>query len=124
MNLPGSRQLGLGKRLFEKFEWQEFTPHPEWATYAKTDGALASTYGPYSTGIPAKVRIIYVPESRPVNVSRLEAEGKYRAQAFDPTNGESTDLGVVQPDKQSASVVKKPTSIQSDDWVIIIQRVE
>jgi hypothetical protein len=37
MNLPGSRQVGLGKKLFERFEWQKFTPHPEWAAYAKED---------------------------------------------------------------------------------------
>src|SRR5262249_30053433 len=37
MNLPGSRQVGLGKKLFERFEWQKFTPHPEWATYAAED---------------------------------------------------------------------------------------
>ena len=36
MNLPGSGQVGLGKKLFEKFEWQKFVPHPEWATYARS----------------------------------------------------------------------------------------
>lgn len=34
MNLPGSRQVGLGKKLFEQFAWQNFKPHPEWANYA------------------------------------------------------------------------------------------
>ncbi len=40
MNLPGSRQMGLAKKLFEKFEWQKFAPHPEWAAYAETDSSL------------------------------------------------------------------------------------
>ena len=31
MNLPGSQQVGLGKKLFEQFPWQQFQPHPEWA---------------------------------------------------------------------------------------------
>jgi hypothetical protein len=30
MALPGSRQLGLGKKLLEQFPWQRFQPHPEW----------------------------------------------------------------------------------------------
>jgi Protein of unknown function (DUF4038) len=291
MNLPGSGQLGLGKKLFEKYEWQKFTPHPDWATYAEIKGELkpkwahwiwtpegdptidapaakryfrktfelptgkapqhgmlwisaddrfvaylngkqiashagtgtfvsfdvssklipgrnvlaieaenlpapvpanpagllvnfqvqtangkelvidtdiswrcinevtngtkwtslefsdsawlpakdlgqygrspwgmfatgTAAYGPYSTGIPGKVRIIYVPESHPVRAANLEANAKYISQAFDPTSGESSDLGAVQPDKQSGIVIKKPTSIQSNDWVIVIQRNE
>ena len=31
MNLPGSRQIGLAKRLFEHIPGSEFEPHPEWA---------------------------------------------------------------------------------------------
>ncbi len=34
MNLPGSEQAGFGKKLFEQFPWQNFQPHPEWATFA------------------------------------------------------------------------------------------
>ncbi len=31
MQLPGSRQTGLAKRLLETLPWQQFEPHPEWA---------------------------------------------------------------------------------------------
>ncbi len=34
MNLPGSRQVGLGKKLLEQYPWQDFKPHPEWASFA------------------------------------------------------------------------------------------
>lgn len=34
MNLPGSTHVSLGKKLFQEFAWHEFTPHPEWATFA------------------------------------------------------------------------------------------
>jgi hypothetical protein len=40
MNLGGSRQVGLGKKLFEQFDWQKFQPHPEWAEFA-TKSALS-----------------------------------------------------------------------------------
>jgi hypothetical protein len=33
MNLPGSAQVGFGKKFFEQFQWQKFEPHPEWAAY-------------------------------------------------------------------------------------------
>jgi hypothetical protein len=290
MNLPGSQQLGFGKKLFEKFEWQKFTPHPEWATYAESDDSLkpkwahwiwtpegdptidapvakryfrkafelpprdvslhgmlwisaddrlaaylngkriashvgtgtfisidvssklkpgrnvlaveaenlrapvaanpagllanlqvqtangkarvidsdaswrcanevtadskwtsieftdstwksakelgpygckpwgtfaaATNYGPYSTGILDKARIVYVPQSFPVRVMHLKADAKYRVQAFDPTDGKLCDLGAVEPGAQSGGVIKKPASIQSDDWVVVIERIE
>jgi transposase len=36
MRLPGSQQVGFGKKLFEQFAWQEFRPHPEWAAFGDT----------------------------------------------------------------------------------------
>jgi Protein of unknown function (DUF4038)/Domain of unknown function (DUF5060) len=35
MNLPGSRQVGLAKRLFTEFPWQKFEPHPEWVSFVQ-----------------------------------------------------------------------------------------
>jgi hypothetical protein len=35
MHLPGSTQVGLGKALFAKYRWHDFTPHPEWAAFAE-----------------------------------------------------------------------------------------
>jgi hypothetical protein len=45
MNLPGSKQVGLGKKLFEKYQWQKFVPHPEWATYASDASAQTPAWG-------------------------------------------------------------------------------
>ena len=45
MNLPGSRQVGLGKKLFERFEWQKFVPHPEWAAYASERRGTGPAWG-------------------------------------------------------------------------------
>ena len=33
MNLAGSRQVALGKKLLAQYPWHRFTPHPEWATF-------------------------------------------------------------------------------------------
>jgi uncharacterized protein DUF4038/uncharacterized protein DUF5060 len=38
MNLPGSTQEGLGRKFLERFPWQKFTPHPEWADFAVKSG--------------------------------------------------------------------------------------
>lgn len=34
MNLGGSTHVALGKKLFAEFDWQQFKPHPEWASFA------------------------------------------------------------------------------------------
>jgi hypothetical protein len=34
MNLPGSGQMGLGKKLLQQYAWQNFQPNPQWARYA------------------------------------------------------------------------------------------
>jgi Protein of unknown function (DUF4038)/Domain of unknown function (DUF5060) len=44
MTLPGSGQLGLGKRLFEEYPWHRFEPHPEWASWKEGD-ARGFTWG-------------------------------------------------------------------------------
>lgn len=35
MNFPGSRQVAFGKKLFEQYPWQDFRPHPEWASFTR-----------------------------------------------------------------------------------------
>src|SRR5205823_11213150 len=56
MNLPGSTQVGLGKKFFEQFEWEKFEPQPQWAKYAQ---AAQGSYGPFATGIAGKVWVVY-----------------------------------------------------------------
>jgi hypothetical protein len=81
-------------------------------------------YGPFATGIPGKVRIVYVPQPQAVKMQQLEAGAKYRASVFDPTTGETTDLGVVAAGQQSRPTVSKPERIESDDWVVVLERTE
>ncbi len=33
MNLPGSNQVGRGKRFLERFAWDRLAPHPEWVAW-------------------------------------------------------------------------------------------
>ena len=47
--MPGSAQLGLAKRLLERYEWWRFEPHPEWAEPHWTKENYSA---PYAAGIP------------------------------------------------------------------------
>jgi hypothetical protein len=92
MNYPGSTQLGLGKRLLERYPWWRFEPHPEW-----------TEQGSFAAGLPARVRFIYMPKRGVYNwtgpsVRGLEREVMYQAFYFDPAAGRPFDLGrVVNP---------------------------
>jgi len=128
MNLPGSSQVALGKKLFEQFDWQSFQPHPEWAAYAPSVSppivSLPTTrpaYGPFTTGSES-VRLIYVPELRPIRVTHLDPETNYRARIFNPVSGKTTDLGRFAPDDKSAWTAAAPIQSDADDWVLIVER--
>ena len=55
MKLPGSGQLGQAKRLLERYPWQKFEPHPEWASWQAGSGAVAwGDWIWYPEGDPAK----------------------------------------------------------------------
>lgn len=42
MNYTGSAECGHGKKLLERFAWEKFEPHPEWAAYS------GSVFVPYT----------------------------------------------------------------------------
>jgi len=89
MNFPGSTQLGLGKKLLERYPWWRFEPRPEWVEE-----------GCFCAGIPGEVRLIYLPRRNVYNwsgfvVKQLERDVPYHAFYFDPVNGKRYNLGTV-----------------------------
>ena len=107
---------------FDDSQWQ---PAVKLAPYGDAPwGAFTqpANYGPYATGIEGTVRVIYVPESRPVEVRSLPTNSSLTAFAFDPISGERIELGEVVPDKQGAAVITKPAlNSEAEDWVLVIQ---
>ncbi len=89
MNYPGSTQVGLGRKLLEKYPWARFEPHCEWVEQ-----------GAFAAGIPGEVRFIYLPRRGVYNwsgplVKNLERDVPYSAFYFNPTNGKRYNLGTV-----------------------------
>lgn len=96
----------------------------EVAAYSQAPwGAIQSsaTYGPYATGMPGSARVIYAPTRRSIEVVQLESGVTYRAFVFNVTNGQSTDLGLVEPDESGAWTVQPPRSSDSEDWVLVLE---
>jgi hypothetical protein len=87
MNYPGSTQLGLCKKLLEKYPWSRFEVHPEWAEA-----------GCYAAGIPGEVCFIYLPRRRPYDwsgpvVRNLEPGCAWQIYYFDPASGRIFEQG-------------------------------
>ena len=124
--LPGSGQLGLAKKLLERFEWWRFEPHPEWV---EPHGTETNYYAPYASGIPGKVRVIYFPlgwES-PV-VKGIEKGTRYRAYYWNPVNGQQREIGEATPDAKGDWPVTTGTEPWRlpplyQDWVVVLQVV-
>jgi hypothetical protein len=122
--MPGSVQLGLGKRLLEQYAWWRFEPHPEWIGPHQRQGERML---PYAAGIPGKVRVIYIPAQASwlawrgdLILQKLEAGLSYRSYYYDPKNGKVYELGAVEGDEAGRYVVPKPPIFQ--DWVIVLER--
>src|SRR4051812_25735453 len=120
MNLPGSAQVGFGKKLLEQFAWQDFKPHPEWAKFEDGDAKADDPYAPQATGIADGVRVIYVPEAKAIVVQKLDAKINYAGRLFDPVTGKITDLPKVRSNEAGDAKFAPPANCDHD-WVLILQ---
>lgn len=124
MHLPGSTQVALGKRLFERYDWQKFQPHAEWAGYAAAAGDAAApkppAYGPFALGSD-QVRLVYVPERHAVTISGLLPDVRYQARVFNPVSGVTADLGAITV-SNGTWTAGAPAQSDADDWVLIIEK--
>lgn len=126
--LPGSRELGIAKRLFERYEWHKFEPHPEWIEGTdKRTGFFApendAYFVPYAAGIPGKVRVIYYHPfmMAPLDaVKAFEPGVQYRAYLYNPSDGSEIDRGPVTPDADGKWALTGPPPIYRD-WVLVLE---
>lgn len=116
MNLPGSRQVCVGARFFERFRFWELEVHPEWVEYN-----AKSPYTPSALGIPRKLRLIHQPLFwNPPRVRGIELDVPYKAYYFDPIHGVDIPLGYIVPDAEGNWTSKiHPPEVR--DWIIVLE---
>jgi len=125
---PGSKQLGIAKKLLERYQWWRFEPHPEWVEVEISDENKKNHYYPYCAGIPKEVRIIYLPLFyNNFKVRDIEDSVSYKAYLFNPANGDEIDIGIVTPNEDKkwqlpelveGSGVRLPIY---QDWVLVLE---
>jgi len=123
MNYPGATQLGLGKKLLEKYPWSRFESHPEWVEK-----------GCFAAGIPGEVRIIYMPRRNIYNwsgptVKNLEPDVDWHVYYFDPATGRKFDQGTIKASAKADDKTAKPVGFKKNvpspqDWVLVFERVK
>jgi hypothetical protein len=123
MVYPGATQLGLGKKLLEKYPWSRFEPHPEWVEE-----------GCFAAGIPGEVRIIYLPRRNIYNwdgpaVKNLEPDVDWHVYYFDPATGRTFDQGRIKASAKADDKTAKPVEFKKNvpspqDWVLVFERMK
>ena len=119
--LPGSEQVGIGKRLLERYEWWRLEPdfdavQPRWSPQ--------NYYGPYAARIPGQCRIIFLPTQWMCPVVRgLDRRARYRAFLFDLATGHEYDCGCFTPDSEGQWSTGKPVPILGD-LLLVVEEVK
>jgi len=124
MHLPGSAQVGVGKRLLERYSWWLFEPRHE------PEVEKAGRVSAFAAGIPGTVWLFYLaatcmePRFFGVQGMRIAIEpgARYRAVFLNPRTGAETEVGLVAPDADGRwPVPAKPTM---EDWVLVLEQVD
>lgn len=132
MHLPGSAQVGLGKRFLERYPWWKFEPirEPEVEALGRPSA--------FATGIPGAIAVYYVPSGlepdklhgilkagdlkyfwwRTCLPVMVGTESRFVASWFDPRTGEETSIGPVHADERGYwTPPPKPSLL---DWVLVL----
>jgi len=116
--LPGSRQVGLGKRMLAHYSWWRMEPHPEWVEphWNQENYEL-----PYAAGIAREWRVIFVPPAwDPPMVRSLEPDVRYQALFFNPRSGTDQLIGDVVPDREGNW--RSPLLPTFEQWVLLLTK--
>ncbi|MCD6407479.1 DUF4038 domain-containing protein [bacterium] len=121
--LPGSCQIGMGKKFLTRYRWWEFQPHPEWIEIKEKSKFFKESefFVPYAAG-NEEVRIIYLsPLFAPcLKIKNFEKNVKYTAFFYDPETGKKYPEMEVKPDLEGKWEVPKVPVFK--DLVVVIEK--
>jgi hypothetical protein len=122
MHLPGSQQMGYGKKFFESLRWTRLMPmaaEVEWAD-RPSDPKEDPLFAPQLCGIADQLRVIYAIAPRAVMVRGLRASARYAATYFDPVTGLRSAAPLLTADANGGARVEPPP--QGHDWVVTLKK--
>jgi hypothetical protein len=114
----GSKQVGIGKKILEKFNWWDMEPHNELVESRDPE----SIYAPYCCTFPNGDRIIYMnrkPASfNPYTIVDLAPNCVYQYQFIDPITGSEYERTKFKSSDSGKWLV--PTAPIMQDFVLMI----
>lgn len=115
--LPGSRQIGLGKALLTRYSWWKLEPKPEMVEphWNKQDYWLS-----YAAEIPGEAVIAFAAAAyKPMKFLHLEG-ASYRAFFFNPSDGSEIAIGDVRPESDGSWIPPEKPIFR--DWVYVLEK--
>jgi hypothetical protein len=116
----GSRQVGKGKMILEKFEWWKLEPDQDLVRHEHTDA-----FGPYSARIGDEFIFVYIHRPparwRQYWVQGMKAGREYQLIFYDPITGDQYDRGTVASSEKGEFLV--PDVPISQDWVVVLREL-
>ncbi|MDP6513229.1 MAG: DUF4038 domain-containing protein [SAR202 cluster bacterium] len=94
--MPGSRDVGIGRRILQRYDWWRLIPAPDLVQPRWTGDDY---YGPYAATIPDHCLIVYFPKPSGNATVKLEPNTSYHAFFVNPATAEPYDLGCVKTDE-------------------------
>jgi hypothetical protein len=115
--LPGSSQLGLGKKLLGRYSWWKLQPRPD---LVEPHWGADNYWQTFAAEIPGEAIIAFCPDfSKNAMFRQLEAK-TYKAFFFNPSDGTEVPIGDITPDEGGQW---KGTEFPIfRDWVIVLER--
>lgn len=116
LNQPGATQMGIMKKFFEKYSWQNLVPdqtvlvgdNPETQEYIAAslsqDKNLLMAYSPYGRAITVNTNVI--------------GTSTFCAHWFNPREDKLTAIGNFQ--KKEAETFTPPSQGRGNDWLLVI----
>lgn len=118
MQLPGSGQLGMAKKLLMRYSWWKIEPHPE---IVDPHWIKGDYWQPFAAQIPSEAIVAFLPASPKIfeDVKFNLPAGSYRAFFFNPSDGTQIEIGQVSPDANGKWTL--PPIPIFRDWVIVLE---
>jgi hypothetical protein len=115
MSFPGATQVGLGKKLLEKYPWHRFESHSEWVDE-----------GLFAAGIPGELVFVYLPKRgiydwSGFTVRGLTPETRYATFFYDPATGRRFDKVITTNIDGTWTTPNVPSP---QDWVLVLERAK
>ncbi len=115
--LPGSRQLGLGKSLLSRYSWWRLEPAPD---LVEPHWTHEDYWQPFAGRIVSEAVIVFSPKGGKALRFRNLEPGTYQASLFNPSDGTESPLGSFTAD--ASGVWQAPEFPIFRDWVMILDR--